>query len=102
MRVAAAVPALAMAALPGLLARPEGCTGCLLNARFSSAAAPRAAEDQLQRLPAELAPAVPGFGPGEEVGFMALRRLTAEHLRAHADEFRPFVLEVGVSMGVDV
>ena len=62
----------------------------------------RTAEDQLERLPAEVALAVPGCGPGEVVGFMALRRLTAEHLRAHADEFRPFVLEVGVSMGVDV
>ncbi len=56
------------------------------------------AEDQLQRLPAEVPPPPPPAEQAEgeeELNFLTLRQLAAEWMRAHAEEFKPFVLEVG-------
>ena len=61
---------------------------------------PRAptAEDQLQRLPqgVEQPPAAAEAqeaGEGE-LNFLLLRQKAAEYMRQHAEEFKPFVLEV--------
>jgi hypothetical protein len=58
------------------------------------------AEDQLQRLPAEVAPppAAAELEVGEELSFLVLRQKAAEYMRQHADEFKPFVLEVSGSV----
>lgn len=60
----------------------------------------RSLEDQLQRLPEEVAPppAVEAGDAGEEgkqeeLSFLLLRQKAAEYMRRHADQFKPFVLE---------
>lgn len=55
----------------------------------------RSLEDQLQRLPEGVAPPPPGAGDDEddELNFLLLRQRAAAYMRAHADHFKPFVLE---------
>lgn len=56
----------------------------------------RSLEDQLQRLPAEVAQppaAAEQAGGEEELNFLVLRQRAAEWMRAHAEEFKPFVLK---------
>lgn len=53
-------------------------------------------EDQLQQLPAEVAPppTAEGEQDADELNFLLLRQKVAEHMRQHAEEFKPFVLPV--------
>ncbi|PRW59631.1 OTU domain-containing 6B-like [Chlorella sorokiniana] len=55
----------------------------------------RSLEDQLQRLPEGVAPPPADAGEDEEdeLNFLLLRQRAAAYMRAHADHFKPFVLE---------
>jgi hypothetical protein len=69
-------------------------TACLLP--FT---APSPAEDQLQRLPASVEPPPAVDSEGDELNFLLLRQKAAEHLRTHADAFKPFVLQARPACG---
>ncbi|KAL4424340.1 hypothetical protein ABPG75_001641 [Micractinium tetrahymenae] len=70
----------------------------------------RSLEDQLQRLPAEVPQPPPPAAEQaaeeedeeeEELNFLSLRQRAAEWMRAHAAEFKPFVLEEDVATAGD-
>ncbi|EFN50896.1 hypothetical protein CHLNCDRAFT_141719 [Chlorella variabilis] len=61
----------------------------------------RSLEDQLQQLPAEVAPppTAEGEQDADELNFLLLRQKVAEHMRQHAEEFKPFVLPEDLASG---
>ena len=114
-RAAAAAPAMAAPAAPC-----RCCRCCRRSHRLTTVdrvppsrsapppPPPPPAEDQLQRLPAEVPPPPAAQSQGEQEGeeegegelnFLALRQRAAEWMRAHADEFEPFVLPVSEAGG---